>query len=276
MTNILSNNYVVIIIRTTIILLIAYIIDRAIIKQSDKEKIKNLIHIKFLRNILRAVVWIIALTSVASQFNTFSKIASTILAGSGILAAVIGMAAQESFANIFSGLFISMFKPFNIGDRIRIVGDDTAGTVEDITLRHTIIKTYMNVTIIIPNSVMSSSKIENMSYIKGASYPIEIQIAYENKEKRHRAMEIMEEVVTSHPKFYDKRTAEQINEGLKATECLCINTANSGITLKILVWTENVADNAKVCSECRVAIIDKFEEEGIEIPYNKMVIYNKE
>ena len=132
----------------------------------------------------------------------------------------------------------------------------------------------MNVTIIIPNSVIGNSKIENTSYVKGASYPIEITIAYEDINKRHRAMEIMEEVVTSHPMFYDRRTPDQISEGFKATECLCINTAESGITLKILVWTEYIIDNAKVCSDCRMEIIDRFEKEGIEIPYNKVVLIN--
>lgn len=269
-----QNYYVKIAIRTCIILIIAYIIDKILCKRFKSDKVKKLIHINFIKNALRGLLWIVAITSIANQFETFSNIAGTVLAGSGIAAAIIGLAAQESFANIFSGLFISIFKPFNIGDRIRIVGDDTAGFVEDITLRHTVIRTYMNVTIIIPNSVIGSSKIENTSYVKGASYPIEITIAYEDINKRHRAMEIMEEVVTSHPLFYDKRTPDQISAGFKATECLCINTAESGITLKILVWTEYITDNAKVCSDCRMEIIDRFEKEGIEIPYNKVVVIN--
>ena len=194
MGEILDIAWVSISIKTIIILIITYVIVKVISKLFGKLQINNKIHIKFLKNILIAVVWIVAITSIASQFTVFSSLAKTILAGSGILAAILGLAAQESFANIISGIMISLFKPFDIGDRIKIVGDDTAGFVEDITLRHTVIRTYMNVRIIIPNSTMGAAKIENSTYSKGACYPITVTIAYEDKDKRHRALEIMEEI----------------------------------------------------------------------------------
>ena len=276
MSNLLEITWVSILVRTLITLLLTGVIVKVIGNIFGKQQISNRIHIKFLKNILIAIVWIMAITSIASQFDALSGIANTILAGSGIIAAVLGLAAQESFANIFSGLLISIFKPFDIGDRIKIVGDDTAGFVEDITLRHTVIRTYMNVRIIIPNSIMGSSKLENSTYSKGACYPIDVTIAYEDKEKRHRALEIMEEVVTQHPLFYDNRTDEQKKENKKPVEATCISLGESGVDLRILMWTENVVDNNKACSDCRIKILDRFEEEGIEIPYNKLVIINKE
>ena len=134
----------------------------------------------------------------------------------------------------------------------------------------------MNVRIIIPNSTMGSAKLENSTYSKGACYPIDVTIAYEDKEKRHRALEIMEEVVTQHPLFYDNRTDEQKKENKKPVEATCISLGESGVDLRILMWTENVVDNNKACSDCRIKILDRFEEENIEIPYNKLVIINKE
>lgn len=276
MSNLFEITWVSILVRTLVTLFLTGIAVKVIGKIFEKQQISNKIHIKFLKNILIAVVWIMAITSIASQFDALSGIANTILAGSGIIAAVLGLAAQESFANIFSGLLISIFKPFDIGDRIKIVGDDTAGFVEDITLRHTVIRTYMNVRIIIPNSTMGSAKLENSTYSKGACYPIDVTIAYEDKEKRHRALEIMEEVVTQHPLFYDNRTDEQKKENKKPVEATCISLGESGVDLRILMWTENVVDNNKACSDCRIEILDRFEEEGIEIPYNKLVVINKE
>lgn len=257
-------------IKAAIVFSIAFLLVKLVGKIFKDNKATDSIHTKFIKNVVIAIIWICAFALVASQINGFSKLANTILAGSGILAAIIGLAAQESFANIFSGLFISMFKPFNIGDRIRIVGDETAGFVEDINLRHTVIRTYTNIRIIIPNSIMGSAKIENSTYTKGASYPIELDIAYECKEKRYRAMEIMEEIVTSHEKFFDNRTIEQIKHNVKPVTALCTEFGNSGIHLKILMWTEEFNDNATACSECRMRILDKFEEEGIEIPYTKI------
>lgn len=273
MEDILNSAWLIIALRIIIIFAITVIVEKIISHTFKKYRLSELINIKFIENIIRAVVWVIGITSIASQFSTFSKIASTVLAGSGIMAAIIGLAAQESFANIFSGLFISIFKPFNIGDRIRIVGDDTAGFVDDITLRHTIIRTYTNLRIIIPNSIIGSAKIENSTFSIGASYPIDVTIAYENKENRYKAMEIMEEIVTSHPLFYDNRSDEAKERGDKPSAALCSRLGESGIDLKILMWTESVVDNNKACSDCRLKILDRFEEEGIEIPYNKLVIY---
>lgn len=257
-------------IKSVVVFAVAFVLVKLISQFFMKNKSNDSIHTKFIKNVVIAIIWICAFAVAASQFAGFSKLANTILAGSGILAAIIGLAAQESFANIFSGLFISIFKPFNIGDRIRIVGDETAGFVEDINLRHTVIRTYTNVRIIIPNSIIGSAKIENSTYTKGASYPIELDVAYECKDKRYRALEIMEEVVTSHEKFYDNRTQEQIKSGIKPTAALCTEFGESGIHLKILMWTEEFLDNAKACSECRMRILDRFEEEGIEIPYSKV------
>lgn len=259
-------------IRAIIILIIAKILNKIINHTFEKEKLRTLIHIKFIKNIIRAVIWTIAIAMVASQFSSLSKVTNTVLAGSGIITIIIGLAAQESFANVLSGLFIAIFKPFNIGDRISIVGDDITGFIEDITLRHTVIKTYMNTRVIIPNSVMNSCKIINTTYTKGGSYQIKVTIAYEDKDKRHRAKELLEEIVTSHPLFYDNRTSEDISNGKKATEALCTSLGESGIDFTILMWTENISDNPKACSDCRMEILDRFEDEGIEIPYNKIQI----
>lgn len=274
--NWLNSGIIITCIRTVIILIITFGLHKAIKKIFNRPKIKNLIHIKFIKNILIVIIWIFAFIIIASQFSGFNKLVTTILAGSGILAVVIGMAAQESLSNMFSGMFISIFKPFNIGDKIKIVGDDTAGYVEDITLRHTIIRTYTNVRIIIPNSIIGSSKIENSSYSTGASYPIDVTIAYENNEKRMRAIEIMEEVISNHPLFYDRRTEEQKKKGEKPATVLCNQLLDSGINLRILMWTSNIQDNPIACSDCRLEILRRFEEEGIEIPYNKLIIFNRD
>lgn len=260
------------IIEIVIKLAIAYVIHLSIHKAFHKMGVETKIHMKFFKNILIAIVWTITVVSIASQFEKFSKLASTVLAGSGIVAIVLGLAAQQSFANIFSGLMISIFKPFNIGDRITLVGQDKTGFVEDITLRHTVIRTYTNVRVIVPNSVMDGACIENSSYTKGASYPIDVSIAYEDRDKRYRAMEILEETVINHPMFFDTRTEEQKENNIKPVTATCTGFGSSGINLRVLMWTEDVVDNNKACSECRMQILDKFEAEGIEIPYDKLTL----
>ena len=248
------------------ILIITLIITKITKKAFKHSKTKDTLHIKFIQNLAIGAEWVIGAASALYSFSAFQHIAGTLLAGSGIVAIILGLAAQESFANLFSGIFICLFKTFNIGDRISIDNDSTYGFVEDITLRHTVIRTYTNVKVLIPNSIIAKSKIENTTYSDEAAYPIEVVIAYENKEKRYKAMEIMADVVKSHPLFYQDR-ADSVN-------VLCTAYEESGIRLKVVMWTKTVQDNIQACSDCRIAILDRFEQEGIEIPYNKVVVYN--
>lgn len=245
-----------------VIMAITFVVVKITTHGFSKLKNKNELHIKFIKNLVIGLEYVLGITLAAYCFTGMQKVANTVLAGSGILAVVLGLAAQQSFSNIFSGIFICIFKPFNIGDKISIMGDSESGFVEDITLRHTIIRTYTNVRLIIPNSIIGSAKIENMTYAEGASYPIEITIAFEDKEKRYRALEIMEEVVKSHPLFYKPKE--------DCVKALCVGYGDSGINLKILMWTADINSNMTACSDCRLQILDRFEQEGIEVPYNKV------
>lgn len=246
-----------------VILVITFVVTKIVNKLFRGSKVKETLHVKFLKNLSVAAIWTVGLMIALYRFSYLQHTVETLLAGSGIIAVILGLAAQESFSNFFSGIFICLFKPFNIGDRIKVNSDaDTVGTVVDITLRHTVIRTYTNIEVIIPNSVMGGAKIENSTSSVGSSYPIEITIAYENSYKRRRALEIMEEVVKEHPNFY--------SEYSDSTHALCIGYGDSGIKLKILMWTKEFSDNARACSDCRLEILDRFESEGIEVPYNKI------
>ena len=125
-------------------------------------------------------VYFIGILAALEAIPGLSKVMSTILAGSGIIAIVVGLAAQESLGNIISGWFIGLFRPFEVGDRVRLVGYDITGKIEDITLRHTVIKTFTNSRVIVPNSKISSTIIENSHYIdERSSSFIDVYVSYE-------------------------------------------------------------------------------------------------
>jgi len=116
---------------------------------------KETIHKMFIKNVLTAAIWVIGLVLSLSWFPRFTYLAGALIAGSGFVALIIGLAAQESMGNAFNGLFISIFKPFEVGDRIHLVKANITGFVENITIRHTVIRTFVNSRIIIPNSVIN-------------------------------------------------------------------------------------------------------------------------
>ena len=108
-----------------------------------------------LRGVLIAILVFVFLTSILSQFPSLKKLMDTMLASSGIVALVVGFASQDAVANLTSGLLVTVFKPCKVGDTVRLVSQNITGVVEEISLRHTVIRTFDNRRTIIPNSTFN-------------------------------------------------------------------------------------------------------------------------
>ena len=221
----------------------------------------------FLNNIIQGIIYIAGLIYAVSAIPQLGRLSTTLLAGSGIAALAISLSAQESLSNIVSGLFISLFRPFNVGDRVRLVSSDVVGHVESITLRHTVIKTLKNTRVTVPNSVMNKEIIENSNRVETiASYYVDVSISYESDVDLARS--IMADIVGSHPLYVDVRqdmSEEKVPVLMRAFE-------SSGIALRARVWTRTVDDNFRACSDIRIELLKRFREAGIEIPYTKIDI----
>ncbi|WP_024865438.1 mechanosensitive ion channel family protein [Butyrivibrio sp. FCS014] len=239
-------------------LLVAYVINLVLNKVLKKERLRGKLFLIFLKGIIIAVVWAIAGLTVLSGIPAFSKTWETAVASSGIAAVVMGLAAQSTLANVFAGIALSASRPFDIGDRIKIDSYDP-GFVENITLRHTVIKTYQNEIIYIPNSIVGSSTVVNYTQEDSFSYPIRVSVAYGTDMKK--AMDVMADAITEHPKHHGRRPV-----------VLCKSCDDSGVTLQALVETKDFRENPVTCSECLVEVMKRFAAEGIEIPYNKLVL----
>ena len=244
--------------------LVAYFLNLIINKFLNKKTLRGKLHLIFLKGIILAFIWALAALVALSGIPAFSKTWETAVASSGIAAVVLGLAAQSTLANVFSGIALSAShsRPFDIGDRIRIDSYDP-GFVEDITLRHTVIKTYQNERIYIPNSTVGSATIINYTQDRSYSFPISVSVAYGTD--MFKAMDIMADVIEEHPSHYGARPT-----------VLCKSCDDSGVTLRVLVETKDFRDNPRTCSDCLVEIMKRFEAAGIEIPYNKLVVYKGE
>ena len=244
--------------------LVAYFLNMVLNKVLSKKTLRGKLHLIFLKGIILAMIWAVAALTALSGIPAFSKTWETAVASSGIAAVVLGLAAQSTLANVFAGIALSAShsRPFDMGDRIKIDNYDP-GFVEDITLRHTVIKTYQNEIIYIPNSIVGSATIVNYTQEHSFSYPIRVSVAYGTD--MQKAMDVIADTVASHPKHYGSRPV-----------VLCKSCDDSGVTLQVLVETEDYRDNPRTCSECLVEIMKRFNEEGIEIPYNKLVLLQGE
>ena len=107
------------------------------------------------------LIYTIGIIAIVYSIPSVNHIGKTLFAGAGIFSAILGFASQQAFSNIIGGIFLVLFKPFRIGDLIK-VGALNEGYVEDITLRQTVIKDFGNKCIVIPNSLISTETIQSL------------------------------------------------------------------------------------------------------------------
>ena len=267
-----SQEWLFVSLRVACIIALTFLVASTFSKISNKRVGKNQLFKSFLRNIVICIIYLAGILSAIWQVPQLSKVAQAILAGSGILALAISLSAQESLNNIISGMFIILFKPFEIGDRITLVNSNITGTIEDITLRHTVIKTFINSRIIIPNSSINKENIENSNLIdtKASSF-IDIGVGYESD--IDLAMQIMADVIGNHPYYIDTRTDEEKLTKPKV-KVYVRELGASAVMLRASIWTQTVSNKFDACSDVRLAINKEFDRQGIEIPYNKITISN--
>lgn len=243
-------------------------LNRFIFKKITKN---NEIHLKFLKSIVSGVICVYTVYQTGVQIPALQEFMKALLTSSSLLVAVAGFAAQESLSNVINGLFISIFKPFNIGDRIKMVSNNISGYVEDITLRHTVVRTFNNSRILVPNSLMNSELIENTEYKEAtASMWIDIGISYDSDIEK--AKSLMADVISSHPLVIDRRSDEDIANNKPKVTVLVRELAASSIQLRASVWTADIDSNFTACSDIRQKIKEVFDENGIVIPYNHMTL----
>jgi len=230
---------------------------------------QNTIHRKFIGNILSAFISLTGTIIALNWIPVFSTVVTALLAGSGILALTIGLAAQESLGNAFNGLFISVSKPFEVGDRVHLINADITGFIEDISIRHTVIRTFTNSRIIVPNSTMNKELIENSHFCNPQSSSfIDVTITYDSSVPD--ACEIIARVIGTHPAFIDTRTDEQ-KETAPMVPVFVRALGLYGVELRASMWTATVTTNFAACSAVRKGILEEFEAAGVRISSSKII-----
>jgi len=226
----------------------------------------------FLRKVLIYTVYVIAFVLILRSIPGLEALGNSVLAGAGIMALAVGFAAQEALSNFISGVFIIIAKPYRIGDIIKVNG--TMGTVEDITLRHTVINQLDNRKLIIPNSTMNKSDIVNSTIgnPETCGY-VEVGVAYDSDIKL--AMKVMREEIMKHPLLLDHRTAEDKASGVPQVMVRVTALGDSAINLKAWAWASSTGNAFAITCDSLEAIKARFDKENIEIPFPCVNIYDR-
>lgn len=228
---------------------------------------------KFLRYIVLVGIYFLGIMLCLLAFPSLKGIAQTALGGAGVIALIIGVASQEALSNLIGGLFIISFKPFRVGDLVKVT-DTMIGRVIDITLRHTVIRNFENKMIVIPNAIINKEKLINydLGELKCCER-IEIGISYDSD--IDLAKKIMQEECENHPLIIDNRSDIEKEEGLPIVKTALIQLNDSSMTIRAWTWGKDFSD----CFQLKIDVLERikkrFDKEGIEIPFPYRTIVMK-
>ena len=229
----------------------------------------------FLNNAISFVLYIGALIFIFYSIPHLRALGVTLFAGAGVAAAIILLASQQAFSNIINGIFIIIFKPFRVGDVIK-VGTLRIGKIEDITLRHTVIRDFENRRIIIPNTIIGSETLINSS-IKDELICnfVEFGISYDSDV--NKAIEIIRDEATKHPNYMDNRTREEKKKDIHPVLMKVIGFGDSSVNIRAFIWTKDHTLGFILKCDLFKSVKERFDKEGIEIPFPyRTIVYKKD
>ncbi|MFT7615475.1 MAG: small conductance mechanosensitive channel [Candidatus Woesearchaeota archaeon] len=227
-----------------------------------------------IRHVTTAMIYFIGAGIAIYIIPSLRAISVSLFAGAGVLAVIVGFASQQAVSNIISGVFIAIFTPFRVDDLIQM-DKDILGRVEDITLRHTVIRTFENKRVVIPNSVMNNEIITNFNiedekicqFIEfGISYDSDIDLA----EK------IMRDEAQNHPLMIDVRTPDEKLHNTEKIRVSVLGLDDSSVKLRAWVWADTPINAYHLLWDLNKSIKQRFDKEGVEIPFPyRTIVYKK-
>jgi small-conductance mechanosensitive channel len=247
----------------------AQIINRALVTYfkfaSGKLKVDETTY-TVVRRITIATIYVIGGVVVISLIPGLPDLVLGLAAGAGIAAIVIGFAAQRTLSNVFSGISIAIFRPFRVGDVVEM--ENEYGTIEDITLRHTVIRTWQNKRLIIPNSRISEETIVNWTIGDlTVLWKVDFGISYDSDIDLARSI-ILDEI-NKHP---DVMHEEDREANVRVTEL-----GDFAVNLRATFWVSDRPTAWGTGAEIRESVKKRFDREGVEIPFPyRTVVFKKD
>jgi MscS family membrane protein len=228
--------------------------------EADKEFNEQLFPI--IRKSLKIFVIIIAVLFTCQ--NVFEKNISAILASLSIGGLAIGLAAQDTLANLFGAVAVFIDKPFRIGDRIKV--DSVDGAVETIGLRSTRVRTLDGHLASIPNKTVGNATIVNITERPTIKTEMNFGVTYDTStEKLKLALKILEEIFRAHPKTKDLIVSFNKFDA-------------SSLNIQVVHWWDGVDARQQLAGmqEMNLKIKERFDIERIEFAFPTQTLYVKQ
>ncbi len=218
--------------------------------------------LKFIQNSVQFLFLLIAFIVIIGTVPFLRRQAAFIFSGAGILAAIIGFAAQAAISNLIAGVFIVIFEPFRIGDYIKL-DVERVGIVVDITLRHTVINTFENKRLIIPNSIISTESILNHTIEDS------MILSFNNfKIGLNADIDLVRRIINEEAETLEYIAHHHSSEstGDQSIDVRVIEVFESYIHIRAYIWISEPFQEFKMKCKLKEQVHKRFLFEGVEMP----------
>lgn len=206
---------------------------------------------RFLKSLLGIGFKALLIISVASMVGIATTSFIAVLGAAGL---AIGLALQGSLANFAGGVLILLFRPYKVGDFIEAQG--VTGTVDEIQIFNTVMKTPDNRVIIVPNGPLSNGIITNYSAESTRRVELVFRIAYDDDVATAR--QVIERCIAE-----DERPLAEPAPSVDVT-----GLRENGVDITVRVWA-NAADNWGLFTDLTERVKLAFDDAGISIPHRQ-------
>ena len=224
------------------------------------EKSENTLDDQLLPIVRRGAKFFVWAIGIIVALNNAGYDVGAVLAGLGIGGLALAMAARDTVANIFGGFTIFTDRPFTIHDRIRISGVD--GTVEEIGVRSTRIRTLAGTLVTIPNSSFSDSAVENVTAEPSRKVTLKLGLTYDTTpEGMEKGLQILRDIVAESEDLEEKVIAGFTEYG------------DFSMNLLFIYYISPGADIVSAQTAINLAILRRFTEAGLEFAFPTQTLY---
>lgn len=215
--------------------------------------------IPVVRKGLRSTIWILG---IIIALNNAGYDVTALIAGLGIGGLALAMAAKDSVSNIFGGIMIFTDKPFKIGDRIKINGFD--GTIEEIGIRTSRMRTLEKRLVTIPNAVFIGNMIENVSEEPTRKVVLNIGLVYHTTaEQMEKAIALLKEIGINNQNVEDDVLISFNNFG------------DFSLGIMFIYYIKKESDILNTQTEINLEILKRFNANGLEMAFPTQTLYHK-
>jgi small-conductance mechanosensitive channel len=227
---------------------LAQLVDRAVAKRAARLSAAigaevspvTSTRLRLVRRLLYATILVLGVAFALAQFAAVKRVATGVLASSAVLGLVVGFAARQTLANAVAGVLLAITQPIRIGDLVTF--EDATGSVEDIRLTYTYIRTDDGTRVVVPNERLAQSTVQNHT-IADPRLRVEVSVWIEPDADVVRAL-----------------------SALRAGGAVDVEVADiekDAVRVAVGTWAERASDRRAIAAGLRASCLERLRTEGL-------------